>query len=117
MRKLGLDLHDVFEELGLDAEGIEAMARDPISANRALDGPTPLDVSLDDARGQTEPMRTKILELYGTLGDIVARHEATIQRRWAKKTKRERLAILLQAWPDMPRQHRPTLTHSKTSTG
>ncbi|KAK4445232.1 hypothetical protein QBC34DRAFT_497673 [Podospora aff. communis PSN243] len=108
MRQLGLDVPRLLEELGLDAVGMEAMARDPVSANRALlDGPPPPQLSPDEARAQAEPMRTKILELYAKLADIVARHEATIQKRWAKKTKQQRVAFLLQVWPGMPRPHRP----------
>jgi hypothetical protein len=104
MRMQGLGLDEMFEELGLDAE---AMCRDPISTYRRLDGPKPEVKSLEQARRETEPMRARILELYRTLGDIAARHEATIQRRWAKKTKPQRLSILLDVWPDMPRFHRP----------
>jgi len=116
MRRMGLSLNGMFGELGLDTEDMEGMARDPVSTVRALDGPETPDVSVDDARGQTEPMRTKILELYGTLGDIVARREATIQKRWSKKTKSQRLAVLLQARPTCPVSTTPTSTHSKTST-
>ncbi|OAQ62753.1 C2H2 and C2HC zinc finger [Pochonia chlamydosporia 170] len=38
---------------------------------------------------------------------IVDRHEAKIQTRWEKKTRTQRLKILLTAWPDMPTTHRP----------
>ncbi|POS76790.1 hypothetical protein DHEL01_v204823 [Diaporthe helianthi] len=38
---------------------------------------------------------------------ILERHEATIQNRWSKKTKTQRQAILLTAWPNMATAHRP----------
>ncbi|KAK4212283.1 hypothetical protein QBC37DRAFT_465960 [Rhypophila decipiens] len=102
MRSNGISINELIKEMG----------------DRALDhGAKAEHVSLDDARRQTEPMRAKILELYGTLGDIVARHEATIQKRWAKKTRGERLLILLRAWPDMPRKHRPDFNAFKDEHG
>lgn len=38
---------------------------------------------------------------YRTLGNMVERHEQTIQTRWMKKSKQKRLGILLNAWPGM----------------
>ena len=70
-----MSLEDAFEELGLDAE---AMVRDPVGTYRGLGGPKPEVKSLEEAQSETEPMRARILESYRTLGDIVARHEATI---------------------------------------
>lgn len=48
-----------------------------------------------------------IFKDYETLNQILARHEATIQKRWMKKTRTQRLKVLLQAWPDMAAVHRP----------
>lgn len=48
-----------------------------------------------------------IFKDYSTLNQILARHEATIQRRWMKKTRAQRLKVLLHAWPDMAVAHRP----------
>lgn len=44
---------------------------------------------------------------YDTLRMIVERHEATIRKRWSKKSNVQKKNILLEAWPDMPAQHRP----------
>ncbi|KAL4886219.1 hypothetical protein BJY04DRAFT_229337 [Aspergillus karnatakaensis] len=41
------------------------------------------------------------------LNELLQRHEATIQKRWVKKTRQQRLSILLDAWPSMPAKHRP----------
>ncbi|KAI1320307.1 hypothetical protein F5Y16DRAFT_414012 [Xylariaceae sp. FL0255] len=37
----------------------------------------------------------------------VIRHEPTIQKRWNKKSLRQREQILLKNWPAMPKTHRP----------
>ncbi|KAI1659783.1 hypothetical protein F4813DRAFT_401361 [Daldinia decipiens] len=37
----------------------------------------------------------------------IFRHEATIQKRWNKKTRQQKQKILLDAWPDMAVTHRP----------
>ncbi|KAJ4260462.1 hypothetical protein NW762_007202 [Fusarium torreyae] len=50
-----------------------------------------------------------IFENYEHLGKILERHEDTIQKRWAKKTRKQRLKILLDAWPDMPAARRPAV--------
>lgn len=38
---------------------------------------------------------------------VLDRHESTIQKRWTKKTKHQRLQVLLEAWPNMAPMHRP----------
>lgn len=43
----------------------------------------------------------------GNLNAILERHEHTIRRRWVKKTRGQRLKILLNAWPNMATVHRP----------
>jgi hypothetical protein len=50
---------------------------------------------------------TKILSNYDTLGQILHRHEATIRKRWLKKTVKQKKAILLAAWSNMAPSHRP----------
>ncbi|KAK3387773.1 hypothetical protein B0H63DRAFT_559227 [Podospora didyma] len=55
-------------------------------------------------RGQTLPC---IAQSADSLQNILSRHEATIQKRWPKKTKQQRINILLKAWgPNMPPTHR-----------
>jgi hypothetical protein len=49
----------------------------------------------------------RIFANYRRLQSIVERHEATIQKRWEKKSRTQRVSILLGAWPDMPLTHRP----------
>lgn len=63
MRRVGLNLHHALVEGGFDVADMEAMVRDPISADRITEGPKPPTISLDMARIQTDPLRTTILEL------------------------------------------------------
>ncbi|KAI1634877.1 hypothetical protein F4809DRAFT_490954 [Biscogniauxia mediterranea] len=49
----------------------------------------------------------RILANHRLLKEILKRHEAKIQKRWEKKTRPQRLKILLECWPDMPATHRP----------
>jgi len=44
---------------------------------------------------------------FTTLNAIAVRHEALIRLRWTNKTVAQRRKILLAAWPDMPKDHRP----------
>ena len=39
--------------------------------------------------------------------DVFAKHEATIRRRWLRKTRENRRKILLEVWPEMSLSHRP----------
>ncbi|KAI9879854.1 MAG: hypothetical protein M1823_006792, partial [Watsoniomyces obsoletus] len=48
-----------------------------------------------------------ILASWSLLKGIIDRHEATIQKRWAKKTRSQRTKILLDTWPNMASSHRP----------
>lgn len=52
----------------------------------------------------------RILSNYSHLQKILQRHETTIQRRWESKSKKQRISLLLELWPDMPRAHRPDFT-------
>jgi len=55
---------------------------------------------------------------YNTLNTILIRHEATIRKRWIKKSPAQRRDILLEAWPNMPEVHRPDYAETvKVSSG
>ncbi|KAG9319932.1 hypothetical protein KVV02_005532 [Mortierella alpina] len=66
--------------------------------------PTPAEV-----RRESRQRVTKIFQDWNLLNHIVQRHEATIQKRWLKKTREQRKSILLRAWPNMSASHRPDL--------
>ncbi|KAH8804452.1 hypothetical protein F5884DRAFT_796055 [Xylogone sp. PMI_703] len=83
---------------------------DPASFMRAIGGsglPIPKLMSPTDVRREAMERSRNIFAHHDKLREILKRHEATIQKRWSKKTKKQRLKILLEAWPDMPRSHRP----------
>lgn len=52
-------------------------------------------------RRRSTIMSNQIFSDWTTLRQITDRHQATIQKRWAKKTKNQRTQILLSAWPNM----------------
>lgn len=72
--------------------------------------PIPDAVSPAEVRRQVKGRRDNILSSYATLNNILTRHEATIQKRWAKKSKNARTKILLDCWPGMAESHRPDFT-------
>lgn len=96
-------------EAGLD--GIDW--NDPASALKAIGAggpgglPFPETLSPEEVRRQATARSDEIFTSYETLDRIIQRHEATIQKRWSKKTRQQRLNVLLSAWPDMPAIHRP----------
>ncbi|KAF9560858.1 hypothetical protein EC968_005975 [Mortierella alpina] len=66
--------------------------------------PTPAEV-----RRESRQRVTQIFKDWNLLNHIVQRHEATIQKRWLKKTREQRKSVLLRAWPNMADTHRPDL--------
>ncbi|KAM0817759.1 hypothetical protein AB5N19_03566 [Seiridium cardinale] len=59
----------------------------------------------------------KIFANYSLLRSVLERHETTIQKRWEKKSKAQRLAILLEAWPGMATTHRPDFAAFRKHAG
>ncbi|KAK3669234.1 hypothetical protein LTR78_010888 [Recurvomyces mirabilis] len=87
---------------------------DPESMFRAIDSgstpdmrPIPEILNKNDVQWQSRPRIASIFQDWKLLRAIMERHEATIQKRWRKKTKVQRLKILLTAWPEMAASHRP----------
>ncbi|EKG20875.1 hypothetical protein MPH_01739 [Macrophomina phaseolina MS6] len=73
-------------------------------------GNLPMPTSLpspDEVRKQARNRSAQIFKDWSFLRAAIDRHEATIQKRWLKKTKEQRRRILLTAWPNMPATHRP----------
>ncbi|EXL65227.1 hypothetical protein FOPG_18539 [Fusarium oxysporum f. sp. conglutinans race 2 54008] len=79
----------------------------PVEFLTAMGGPMPELPSPAKVRRQAGEYSTKIFASHHLLKQILERHEATIQKRWTKKTRQQRLQILLKAWPAMPASHRP----------
>ncbi|KAF2495285.1 hypothetical protein BU16DRAFT_527155 [Lophium mytilinum] len=72
--------------------------------------------SAKEVRSKARPLSRNVLENWKTLNTIIERHEATIQKRWSKKTKESRKRILLSSWPDMNATHRPDLQAFKMNS-
>lgn len=78
--------------------------------------PIPVLKKPKEVREETRERSRKIGSSYKSLRDTVECHEAMIQRRWANKTKQQKLKIFLTAWPMMPGVHRPDFqAHRKES--
>lgn len=70
--------------------------------------PFPLNnTSAEEVEVESKKRGKSIFQNYEILGKILERHEESIQKRWLKKSRKQRLQILLSAWPDMPPTHRP----------
>ncbi|KAJ5725632.1 uncharacterized protein N7483_006989 [Penicillium malachiteum] len=69
--------------------------------------PMPKFKSSTEVRQEASSRVEKIFINYKTLHEIVTRHEDPIRKRWSKKTRAQRLKILLSAWPNMPSMHCP----------
>ncbi|EEU34289.1 uncharacterized protein NECHADRAFT_50192 [Fusarium vanettenii 77-13-4] len=72
-----------------------------------IKGRMPKMLSPAEVRREAKGKSRLIFAAYETLSKIIERHEATIQKRWSKKTRQQRQQILLKAWPGMPASHRP----------
>ncbi|KAF9139633.1 hypothetical protein BG015_001955 [Linnemannia schmuckeri] len=77
---------------------------DNISLPKPSSFPTP-----DEVRKEARKRVTKIFKDWTLLNRIVQRQEATIQKRWLKKTREQRKNSLLSAWPNMSASHRPDM--------
>ncbi|KAH8734678.1 hypothetical protein BGZ61DRAFT_442937 [Ilyonectria robusta] len=100
----GLDSYSHYEG-GANMFGIDW--NDPVNLMVAMGGRMPECPSPAEVKEEAKERSSKIFSTYRTLNKILERHEATIQKRWSKKTRSQRLRILLNAWPDMPASHRP----------
>ena len=63
--------------------------------------------SPEEVRQTAQKRSRNVIDSYNALRNILIRHEETIQKRWAKKTRPQRQKILLDAWPGMVASHRP----------
>ena len=95
---------------------------DPASLFRAWSaggpGRIPMPEMVDAQNGEaakTQVGNSDLLELE-FLGAVLDRHQATINKRWAKKTRNQRVEILLSAWPKMSTTHRPDFDAFKRET-
>ncbi|KIH89333.1 hypothetical protein SPBR_07784 [Sporothrix brasiliensis 5110] len=97
-------LPDSDSDADSDADNIY---NNPEAMFKAMNLPVPLIKSADEVRREADSRRKNVLADFATLRAIVERHEETLQRRWLKKTRAQRIAVLLKAWPGMAAMHRP----------
>ncbi|KAF9578058.1 hypothetical protein BGW38_006363, partial [Lunasporangiospora selenospora] len=62
-----------------------------------------------EVRKEARERVKNIFEDWNLLNHIIQRNEATIQKRWLKKSRDQRRNTLLHAWPNMPKMHRPEM--------
>ncbi|CAI7631482.1 unnamed protein product [Penicillium glandicola] len=80
---------------------------DPVAFFKAIGCPIPKMMSLADVRREVAVRSCEIFITYQTLHEILQRHEALIEKHWSKKSRQQRLKILLSAWPNMAAMHHP----------
>ena len=107
---LGADSYSLSHDNANSSSGVDS--DDPASFLESVAGlrnnlPIPKLVSPEELRMEAAQFSSAIFQSLDTLHAIVERHELTIQNRWMKKSKQQRLKILLTAWPSMPPSHRP----------
>lgn len=95
-----------------DGSGYDSSDGDPLDFFRMVNAsnpsmPIPKIIKASEVRHQAKERATKIVQNWRLLREVLDRHESTIQKRWAKKSRAQRLKILLDAWPNMPVTHRP----------
>ncbi|KAG0043303.1 hypothetical protein BGZ83_011550 [Gryganskiella cystojenkinii] len=73
-----------------------------------LPGPSAFP-TLAEVKAETRRRVDKIFKDWTLLNHIILRHEATIQKRWMKKSPTQRKTILQEAWPGIALTHRPDL--------
>ncbi|KDN64659.1 hypothetical protein CSUB01_04297 [Colletotrichum sublineola] len=75
-------------------------------------------MTLAELRRTSQRLSASISSSYETLRAILARHELTIQQRWSKKKRHQRIGILTSAWGgDMPAAHRPDFEAFRKQSG
>lgn len=84
-----------------------AFSRDPRAFLVSQGLQPPYLVSLADAKAKALRLSSAIFSNQKLLQDILDRHEATVRARWGKKSGKNRRQVLLDAWPEIPEEHRP----------
>jgi hypothetical protein len=78
--------------------------------------PMPKMVSAQDVKKQAKQHSIRIFQDWELLKAVLDRHEPTIHKRWLKKTRNQRVALLLAAWPNMSAAHRPDFVAFRKET-
>jgi hypothetical protein len=103
--KLNLPSYEEVEKAFQEGqEGIAALLRE-----KGLEGTVPnFSISPETVRHTAATRSKSIFKNFRFLGSVLDRHEATIHRRWLKKSTKQRRKILQEAWgSEMALSHRP----------
>lgn len=73
-------------------------------------------ITVDEGRSRARAFSNDLFTNWHLLNAILKRHEETIYRRWAKKSKTQRTHLLLAVWPKMPATHRPDFVAYRRET-
>ncbi len=100
MKNTTNSLQSTFEALGLGPPGTPTFSK---------------SITESEILSQSRPRVNRIFENQHLLRNIIYRHETMIQKRWVKKSKSRRRAVLMEAWgqPPMPLSHRPDIVAYK----
>jgi len=79
-----------------------------------IDLPSPRDLTAKQILHETPHYAARILKNWVQLTACLKRFEPVIRKRWLKKTDKQRREILLKAWPEISRQHRPDFMGCRT---
>lgn len=66
---------------------------------------------IEQERKMSQAMADELLGCWTKMHKVLQSCEHLIQTRWLKLTQSQRKSILLNAWPDMPKGHRPDMDH------
>jgi hypothetical protein len=77
------------------------------AAAKSVQGEGPPNISR--CRRVSRSLVIEIMDLFQSLNLLVLHHEALIRTRWRKKSRAQKEEILLAAWPNMARVHRPDM--------
>ncbi|KAH9986731.1 hypothetical protein F4779DRAFT_304859 [Xylariaceae sp. FL0662B] len=99
---------DGLDDLGGSSDDVDWNNNSDAFGLFAANGMAPPPImSPAEVRREAREKSGSILANYRLLEEILERHEAKIRKRWEKKSRPQRLKILLDSWPDMPTTHRP----------
>jgi hypothetical protein len=98
------DQHEFAEALDSGSDAIRALIEKCGFQGCPEEYITPVEIVRDKATARVG----SIFQNFRFLGAVLDRHEATIHRRWLKKSNKQRLKVILEAWgAKMAAPHRP----------
>jgi len=77
----------------------------------------PTVISIEAARQSASSYRAQIFDAWDELNRIVRTHEATIRKRWIKRTGIKRRELLQSVYPDLPASHAPEVELFSRNSG